>query len=226
MVTERVSVQRSELPNPPKAPECRNARRVLEYTHRTAWSFLTIFDSKREGPGAPTTEQSDLLRAMLVFTSAGIDSMAKHLVQDALPALIKKDLQIYEIFKVSVSRRMEKNTQTDYKLLVDILLAQSPIDEMIELFVKELTEDSLQSANQLTTVASYFNIPSHSIAPDKEDLQRTFNIRNEIIHEMDINFNQPSRNRRPRRRDNMIAATDQLLEVGQAFLAAVDAKLG
>lgn len=52
-----------------------------------------------------------------------------------------------------------------------------------------------------------------------------FYVRNQISHEMDIDFTQTNRSRCPRRRDKMISYTNELLKIGKAFLEHVDRKL-
>jgi len=99
------------VPSRPKSDNCDNAWRVLEYAHETAASFLEIF-SKDRSPGAPSRSNQDLLRAMLVFVSAGLDSMVKHLVKDALPTAIKNDSAIHNIFlKEVATERLGKETK-------------------------------------------------------------------------------------------------------------------
>ncbi len=96
---------------------------------------------------------------------------------------------------------------------------------MIELFIEDLTSNSLQSVDQLLSVGSHFNIRQRAIASNPDKLRQVFAVRNQIVHEMDINFAHPHRNRRPRKREDLVDATNELLEVSGAFLAAVDAKL-
>ncbi len=96
---------------------------------------------------------------------------------------------------------------------------------MVELFINDLTANSLQSVDQLLSVASHFNISQSAIVSYPSKLRQVFGVRNQIIHEMDINFAHPHRNRRPRRREDLVEATNELLSVAGAFLAAVDAKL-
>ena len=38
--------------------------------------------------GTPTYEEQDMLRAMVIFSAAGLDSALKYLLRDALPVLI------------------------------------------------------------------------------------------------------------------------------------------
>jgi NADH dehydrogenase FAD-containing subunit len=64
--------------------------------------------STREAKGTPTDEKQDLLRAMLIFATAGLDSMVKQLITDALPSVIEIDLGATAMFKKYVERRLEK----------------------------------------------------------------------------------------------------------------------
>jgi len=160
--------------------------------------------------------------------------MVKRLIEDALPAVIKQDEGAHDQFKDFVEREIRKDEQPDYKTLANLLLAESPIDEMIALLVQDLTANSLQSVQQLLGVASYFAIERSAIIGNPNGLRAVFSIRNEIIHEMDIDSSRPPNaaraqdepvNLRPRERDDMVAAANQILEAADAFLAAVDAKL-
>ena len=52
-----------------------------------------------------------------------------------------------------------------------------------------------------------------------------FRVRNEIAHEMDIDFDQPKRSRKTRPRQRMVRYTQAVLNCGAKFLAGVDEKL-
>ena len=171
---------------------------------------------------------------MLVFASAGLDSMVKRVVEDALPPIIKQDAKARERLRNFVERQLRRNEQPDYKMMASMLTAESPVDETISRLVRDLTDKSLQSVDELLSVASYFAIEDAVITRNPNGLRAVFSIRNEIIHEMDIDSSRPPNaaraqdepvNLRPRERDDMVAAANQILEVADAFLAAVDAKL-
>ena len=162
---------------------------------------------------------------MLIFTSAGLDSMVKHLVQDALPAVIKRDAGARERLQAFVEDQLKGDERPDYRLLAKFLVAESPIDGMASELVSTLRANSLQSAEQMFRVASYFNLEPADICNNVNYLKQIFRARNEIVHELDINFDRANRNRRSRTRDVMIAQTNELLSVAETFLAAVDARL-
>ncbi len=91
--------------------------------------------------------------------------------------------------------------------------------------IDDLISQSLQSKDQVLRVGSFFDIRSAALAPDVRLLERIFRARNEIVHEMDVDFDQPNRNRRPRRKAEMIEHTSEVLRVANAFLSEVDGGL-
>ena len=226
----------SELINPPPSPLSDHLHRthaVLLNAHAVSLTCLDLFDYLSLSTDRDSDYYLDIqIRAMLVFASAGMDSAVKHLIKDALPVVIKRDEKARERLREFVEGRIQRNDQPDYRVLSGLLVAESPIDQMTALLVGYLTASSLQSVDELLRVASYFNIESTAITSTPNNLRRIFRMRNEIIHEMDIDSSSmtegrlPSvRNLRPRARGEMVEATNQLLGVAAAFLAAVDAKL-
>ena len=214
------------------------AWQVLLNAHLIAHSFLSAFDAslaqERRRPRDYSPDHQELLRAMLVFASAGLDSMMKRAVEDALPSVIKRDAKARERLRDFVERQLGRNEQPNYPMMASLFAAESPIDEMIALLVRHLTDNSLQSVDELLRVASYFAIERSAIIRNLDDLRGVFHARNQIVHEMDIDSSRPPNaaraqdepvNLRPRDRDDIVAAANQILEVADAFLAAVDAKL-
>jgi hypothetical protein len=206
---------------------------VLLNAHVISLSFLVAFErlSTSADEHAKTLSENQI-RAMLVFASAGLDSMVKHLIEDALPVIIKEDALARERLRDFVEDRIKKDEQPDYRILARVFVADNPLDEMIALLVSHLTDNSLQSVDQLLRVASFFAIEASAIISNPKSLRQVFQIRNEIIHEMDIDSSillevRPdfSLDLKPRDRDDMVAATNQLLAAAGAFLVAVEAKL-
>jgi hypothetical protein len=215
-------------PQEPKSTSCENAYAILCNAHDAATSFLDIFErvrTARVAKGMPTDEEQDLLRAMLVFASAGLDSMAKQLVRDALPSVIECDDGAAEMFKDHIERRLGLEDRLGRKFLANVLGDANPRQRLMDQLLADLTADSLQSTEQLLKVASYFNIPSRQIAQNPNTLKDVFKVRNEIGHEMDIDFSQSNRSRRPRAKQKMVGYTDELFRAAAAFLSEVDLKL-
>lgn len=218
----------NKVGNKPNHKNCESAFLILRSAHNASNSFLDIFSTvrkNRNARGAPTDDEQDLLRAMLTFAGSGLDSMVKQLVDDALPSVIKRDSGAQGMLKKYIERKLKRGDEIDHHLLADILGEANPRERLINKLVNELTSKSLQSTDQLLRVGSFFNIPSDEICNDRKYLSAIFMARNEIAHEMDIDFNQYNRNRRPRARSTMIEFTNFLFKVSYAFLEGVDKKL-
>jgi hypothetical protein len=78
----------------------------------------------------------------------------------------------------------------------------------------------------LFKAAAYFDIPSAELTNNADLLAEIFTVRNQISHEMDIDFSQPVGNRRPRDLSKMLSYTSELLNVLKTFLYIVESKLG
>src|SRR5690349_10645733 len=91
------------FPHVPASSLCQNAYVILCNAHDAASSFLEAFQDVRKArraKGMPTDEEQDLLRAMLLFASAGLDSLVKQLIRDALPAVLESNEAAAEMFKI------------------------------------------------------------------------------------------------------------------------------
>lgn len=215
-------------PSPPESQECQDAFQILCKAHDAAGSFLDIFETLRKTKGAKgttTDEQQDVLRAMLIFATAGLDSMVKQLVSDALPAVIDRDVGANEMFKQFVERRLRAAEGVDRGFLAQVLVNREPRQRLVNELVSDITSRSLLSTEELLRAAAYFNIPSKAICSDNEKLTRIFSARNQIAHEMDIDFDQPNRSRRPRAKKKMTEFANEVFEVSNNLLSGVDSKL-
>jgi hypothetical protein len=212
----------------PKRDACQDAHVILCNAHDAVRSFLDTFEAVRKtrnAKGMPTDEEQDLLRAMVLFAGAGLDSMAKQLIRDALPAIIERDEGATVQFKDYIERRLRDVEGSSRRFLADILGDRNPRELLFSRLVRDLTSDSLQSAEQLLKVAAYFNIPSERISKNLGLLKEIFSVRNQIGHEMDIDFSQANRSRRPRAKEKMVKFATELLAIAATFLAEVDSKL-
>jgi hypothetical protein len=172
-----------------------------------------------------TDEEQDLLRAMLSFASAGLDSMAKQLIRDVLPTVIHANEAASQMFKVFIERRLRANEGIDHKLLADVLGDRHPRTRLVQVLVNDLTSRSLQSTEEILKAAAAFDIKSSALVTDPRKLTEVFGVRNQIAHEMDVDFTRQNRSRRPRARKLMVSHTNAIFQVADAFLSNVDAKL-
>ena len=215
-------------PQQPASPVLVKSHTILIGAYDAASSFLTLFENirrSRNAKGTPTDQEQDLLRAMLAFACAGLDSMIKQVVRDALESVIDRSEGAHGNFRVYVERRLARQGTLDPKFLAEVLTGTDPRKVLIAELVGELTSQSLQSKDQVLRAASFFDIPSNALTPDIGLLDRIFQSRNQISHEMDVDLNQPNRNRRPRRKEAMISHTETILHLADAFLTEVDQRL-
>lgn len=226
------------LPTEPQHEEAKKAHLILLRAHEAAESFLDTYDTLRSArgggrppPGTPTDTEQNLLRAMVVFAGAGLDSMTKQLVKDTLPTLLATDSQAHtqlQNFSVRQLRRESPDAevqQVNLSMLSELLLEERPRDKIIGLLVDDLTGSSLQSAEQLLHVLGHLGISGPDVGLRRRELRPVFNCRNEIIHELDINLAARNRNRIQRRKTNMVTFARQLLRASASILSAVDNKL-
>lgn len=215
-------------PDEPQNQDAKNAYYILCSAHEAASSFLEIFEKERrvrKAIGSPTDEEQDLLRAMLVFASSGLDSMLKQLVHDTLPAVICKEKGAHELFREHIERKLKKGSETDIKYLATVLACPDPRQTMMRDLVDSLRANSLQSKDQLLKVGAHFNILSAKLSSDFDFLQKIFEARNQIAHEMDIDFTQSNRSRHSRRTKDMIAFTNEIFRISDFCLRHVDSCL-
>ena len=209
----------------PQAKELSKAHTVLVHARGTAQSFLNTFEErlKARGRGAPSDQDYDLMRAMLVFACAGLDSMIKHLIRDALPAVIDRAHGVEKSFEDFVDKELKRDSGS--KLLAAVLTSGDPRKKLVEELVKNLTSPSLQSKEQVFRVASFFGLNEKDVFTNTKSISRIFQVRNTIAHEMDIDFQQQKRTRTPRRKEDMVRDAKVILICAAKFLQAVDGQL-
>lgn len=204
--------------------ECQKALNVLRSAHATASTLLAVHDVLAEHDA---TFKEDVLRAMLTFASSGLDSMIKQLVREALPIVIDKREGAQQEFQKFVERRLRKGKEghLDNEFIAGVLVRRDPRRHLVEQFVERLSSKSLQSVEGIQRVGAAFDIGSNILIPDRHALKEVFEARNQIVHEMDVDFTDAGRHRRPRTDDDMKEKTNALFEVSLRFLDAVDERL-
>src|SRR5271154_1117008 len=96
-------------PQNPQRDACQDAHVILCNAHDAVRSFLDTFETvrkARKAKGMPTDEEQDLLRAMVLFAGAGLDSTVKQLIRDSLPAIIDHDEGATVQFKDYIDKRL------------------------------------------------------------------------------------------------------------------------
>ncbi len=217
-------------PSVPANEQCNKAHVILKNAIKSANSFLGQFESlkaARGSAGTTTDQEQDMLRAMLTFASAGIDSVVKQLIRDTLSEIASSGSNegVHQSFVTFVERKLKREDDKGISLIAEVITHKTPRNYLLKEWVDDLTSYSMQSVEQLSTAAAAFDIPTHEITNDLRKLREVFSVRNQIVHEMDVNFGTAQRKRRPRQRDVMVVHTSLLLDVSKSFLAQVDKRL-
>jgi len=205
-----------------------SAHSILERACEASESFLTAFGTvrkARKAKGTATDHEQDLMRAALIFATAGLDSIVKQLVRDTLQVVISKNEGAHAQFVDYVHAKLKRSETQDLRFLAGAIAANSPTKHMQHQLVRDLTAGSLQSKDQLLKVAAHFAIPANEISTDLVKLQRVFEARNQIAHEMDILLGQQNRGRRQRTSQQMKDYASVVLTTALSFYEAVQKRI-
>ena len=212
---------------------------ILAHTHESAGALLKAFNlvrSNRSGGGAKATggittdEEQDILRAMLVMAAAGLDSMTKQLIRDALPLIIRTKERAREGLEKYIARQFANDVELAAEgkttRFVSMLLSSASLpDRAAAEYVKHLTAGSLQSAEELLKIAAAFGLTRDQMSTDFQSLKEIFDVRNKIIHELDIDLKGTRRKRNIRSMDDLVSHANDLLSAADDLLRAVDQSL-
>ena len=114
----------------------------------------------------------------------------------------------------------------DTKRLAEILVHPNPQQNLVTELIQSLTKNSLQSQNQLFRVAGFFDIPTNILTKDLKNAKDIFEVRNQIVHEMDIDFTCNNRSRKQRTKAETTRLIESVFLIGRKFLEEVDVKVG
>lgn len=212
-------------------PSLSKAVLILKHSRASAASLVNIFDAeiKRRGGkrGATTDGEQDLLRAMLVLAAAGIDAIAKQLVSDCMPFLLPKDKRVEQGLESFIARRMRSDDEgsLNHKLLAKILVAPDLRAALIAEYVNDLTSSSLQSSEELIKVSYALGMEPNECGITRDALRPVFSARNNIIHELDINFDAPRRRRHVRKKEDMLKYANIIIAIGEKLILGVSQKI-
>lgn len=213
---------------------CQKARTILECAHKCSSSLFKAYQLVKIKRGAErgmtTDEEQDLLRAMLVMAAAGLDGMLKQLIRDTVPLLVGIDDNVRANLEKYVTRQIKAESddvdlQRGATFLGRILSAASQQSQVIQEWTAHLTGGSLQSPAELQSIAGAFAVPPKEIPLNIQRLKEIFRVRNNIIHELDMDLSGKRRKRTVRKQPDMLEHTNELLLVGLGFIVQVSRKL-
>ncbi|MCK6456025.1 MAG: hypothetical protein L6Q92_05790 [Phycisphaerae bacterium] len=216
-------------PNAPSTELLKRAHELLEYGIASTNSLADLYDTLTEsrGRGAPTHEDQDLLRAMLVMAGATLDIVVKRIIRDSLHALVTKNAKALKAARDHVHRRLLKTIDDrGGQRLAEALLSESPQAAIVGFIIDDITGESLQSVEELQRAAGYLGLEGFQVPQGVRDALAA---RNQIVHEMDAIETQTrgrgSRRRRQRKKDEMRTFAKQLLDAAAMFCTAVNGAL-
>lgn len=173
-----------------------------------------------------THEETDLLRAALVFAGAGLDAVLKELVKGSLPLLIHahpeatKALRQWAVRQTNDAPNLVKGwlgtwPTTDGKMLAD--------------YTESLTKGSLQGTDGLKEVRNALGLAKDPSLTEAhlDKLKEFFTVRNEVAHELDLKepTGRGSSSRRDRKMEVVKDQCDLALTTTANFVTVVDAQL-
>ncbi len=205
------------------------AYRIVNYSHETARALFTAAEKSVCGVDDPDPCLcGDILRSMLVMAASGLDATLKQIFRDSLNDLVDYDPSVKLQFEEFVGRQLKKLVSSgDSKTLKMFASAFSdycPRCELFDAYRKELLGGSLQSVDELHRASAALGIQPCDAKLDKTRLKEIFHVRNQIIHDLDIDIASAEGKRFARDKDTMISYTNTLLEVSECFLKQIDNK--
>lgn len=217
--------------------ELKRSLQVLEYSLETCKHLLEVYNQscKDRGGGKPLDREQDVLRAMLLFACSGLDSSIQNAVCDSLRRVVfeskirGEDLMRNKLRDFAASEIEDKQSGNIKAIsVVELLLAESPHEALIEKYINSFVGKghSLQSFEALATVCDKIGLNKALCVSRKEELLAAFDVRNSIVHNMDVRFTEGKKpNHIARKKDEIVHHTRVVLQVGLGMLTAINEKL-
>ena len=193
---------------------------ILESLKNTINSFFNLYNISGN-----EEEKQNILRAIIIFSCSGVDAIVKQLINDTLEYVIEHDEGAFNQFKQFSTKKIQNKSETNYNLLTELLVSEHPRKILISSLKNELTQNSLQSAEELFRVASYFNIETKILEPNDKELKRIFKVRNQITHELDVDMDSKTFALRERNLKEVQGFSKHLLDLSEKFIELVSKML-
>lgn len=218
---------------PYSCPEVVSAWWRLRSTHDSVNRlFDTLYLVRRTGAaqrnvstrGRLTEDAQDLLRAAIVFTSAGLDACLSALIEDAVPILVAYNTAACHKFERFIDDTV--NSPKVYEEFKIALKAPHPRESMLKLYKDQLTKSSFQGRRDVKDRAcAALGIANSQLNPGRMDkLDSFFTARNDVAHRLD---HQPDLvrsdvkpPRQQRRQDDVLENCDNVLIIARELVRA------
>ena len=203
----------------------KQSKAILSSTRETVESLFEIYNNLETEKNSDEKNQ-DLLRAIILFSSSGVDAIVKRLINDTIDKIINNDEGATKQFKDFVDKKIQENKNgINSKLLSELFTCDNPKEQLISVLKRDLTANSLQSAEELFKVASYFNIPTAAFSIRADTLKEIFKVRNQISHEMDVELNSENFKRNKRTKKEAENISKELLKLAEEFISLIEEKI-
>ena len=191
--------------------------------------FVALYESIASFKSLLLNNEDDLIkqnikRSMILFACAGIDAIVKQLIHEALESVIERDEGAQDQLYQFTQRKLDKDGN---KLVAKLLTSRNSRKALIDLYVEELSQGSLQNAEQLYKVAAAFNIKTDYLGDKttRDTLKQVFDTRNMIAHQMDINFCMSSFEQIEHSDEETNQSIDIIIKVSEKFIGLVESML-
>jgi hypothetical protein len=184
----------TDLGEPPVGtPEIIGAWWRLTATHETVTGlFRTLYMVRqRTLTGSPQAQEplsdgvQDLLRAAIVFTSAGIDACLESLLAHAVPPLIAHNDNALRKFELYLENQV--NSPKSSSAFVDALKAPDPRTRLIELYILGLSGSSFQGSSIKERALAALGVTNAQLPTARvRSLDPFFRARNDVVHKLDL----------------------------------------
>ena len=102
--------------------------------------------------------------------------------------MLSLDLTSLKVNYLNRNEATYPEVASGHKFLATILVAESSQERIIGQYITELTGTSLQSPEEVMRTAKALGIDTSLVQIDSKKLKEIFDVRNRIIHELDINL--------------------------------------
>ncbi len=218
----------SDHPEKPQSNQLKSAYLVLCDGIDSVNSLAKLYEeaTKKRGRGAPTHEEQDLLRAMVAMAGATLDATIKRIIMECLHDVVDKNESAQEEVTKHIERNvLNREASRGNKRLAKALLDPRPPQKIISFIIKDITGESLQSVKQLAKASKILGLDSRKNTKrfDLGKLEKAFEARNQIIHEMDATpGKEGNKRRRQRKKKEMREYAQNLLGAAKSLLIQVD----
>lgn len=190
------------------------------------------FNCERTGKaGEPSDQEQDLLRARIALATAGLDSVAKHLCVRAIPYMAKKRHlktieQLEELMSQKIAKLLQdKPVKRDISDFARIILSESPFKKLVEEYAIGSVEGSFQSTDELLRSADLLDITKEFLIAQKININKAFDARNQIIHELDVDPRGDPHKRIQRIESDVIAYCGLMKDVARQMIDHVSKRI-